>query len=282
MDKKIGKGLEGMFQGMEKITKKKNLESSNFLELEIEKIIENSHQPRTYFDDEELISLSASIKENGVIQPLIVIRRDDGFFELIAGERRLRASKLAGLMTVPVVVKNDIVDEKKSVLALIENIQRADLNPVEISFHMKRMMDEFSLNQEALSKQLGIPRTNISNYLRLVNLPNETIELLKSNLISYGHAKVLLSLKDNDKINELAHRVKDGDWSVAKLTDVIKKLEKTTDSEEEKKIKETPAEIEKIINKLSDNNIKVKYSNKKIVISLDNDEEILNLLNKLV
>lgn len=285
MNSKVGKGLEGMFSGLDNKLKKSNRTAneveSNLVEVDIDSIIANSHQPRTSFEDEELLMLSASIKENGILQPLTVLKIEDNKYELIAGERRLRASKLAGFTTVPVIVKNDVDEEKKSVFALIENIQREDLNPIEISFHLDRMAKNFNLNQGELAQKVGLPRSNVANYLRLVNLPEETQDLLKNKKILFGHAKVLLSLKDEDKINELAEKVAITEMSVAKLSKLIKAID-TPEKEPIKKEDEViPQKVSNFISNLENQKCNVLYKKKKLILSFETEEDLLKLVENL-
>lgn len=285
MNDKVGKGLEGMFAGLDnKLKKNKKSEDiiqSDLIEVDIDSIIANSHQPRTSFEDEELLMLSASIKENGILQPLTVLKIENNKYELIAGERRLRASKLAGFTTVPVIIKNDVDEEKKSVFALIENIQREDLNPIEISFHLDRMAKEFNLNQGELAKKVGLPRSNVANYLRLVNLPEETQELLKNKKILFGHAKVLLSLKDEAKINELAEKVALTEMSVAKLSKLIKATESPEKEPIEKEEEIIPEKVSNFISNLESKNCNVLYKKKKLILSFENEEDLLKLVEEL-
>lgn len=285
MNSKVGKGLEGMFSGLDNKLKKSNRTAneveSNLVEVDIDSIIANSHQPRTSFEDEELLMLSASIKENGILQPLTVLKIEDNKYELIAGERRLRASKLAGFTKVPVIVKNDVDEEKKSVFALIENIQREDLNPIEISFHLDRMAKNFNLNQGELAQKVGLPRSNVANYLRLVNLPEETQDLLKNKKILFGHAKVLLSLKDEDKINELAEKVAITEMSVAKLSKLIKAIDKPEKEPIKKEDEVIPQKVSNFISNLENQKCNVLYKKKKLILSFETEEDLLKLVENL-
>ena len=167
------------------------------INIPISKIVPNPQQPRQHFDDKSLAGLVESIKEHGIIQPLIVAPKGDGY-ELIAGERRWRASNIAGLKTVPVIVR-EASEQKKLELALIENIQRQDLNPIETALAYRKLIDEFNLTQQALAQRLGKARSSIANTLRLLNLPEPIQEALKQGKISEGHAKILVSLEPESK-----------------------------------------------------------------------------------
>ena len=171
-----------------------------FFECTVDNIRASSYQPRSHFDEDDLDELADSIKEHGILQPLIVVRRndsDDSHYELIAGERRFRASKKLGLATVPVVVR-DIEDENKLLeLALIENIQRTDLNPMEEAEAYQKLIDKFQYTQEEAAKKLGKNRSTIANILRLLNLPDFIQQDLIAGTLSEGHARPLLRLGDN-------------------------------------------------------------------------------------
>lgn len=283
-NKDIGKGIDGLFSNIDIKRKKKDSDSktegNGIVEINIDEIVENSHQPRIHFDPDALIQLSASIKENGILQPLTVIKKEDKKYELIAGERRLRASRLAGLTSVPVIIMEEVDQKKKSVLALIENVQREDLNPLEVANSLKKMMDDFNLKHDEIAKKVGIPRSNVSNYIRILNLPEETLELIKIEKLSLGHAKVLLSLKDKDKINELANLVVQKQLSIAKLNKLLKKDEE--ENKEESK-KEESSLSENVIKRASElkENYNLKLTDKKITIAVENEEEILKILDLL-
>jgi len=164
---------------------------------DIDKIIPNPHQPRSYFDPEKLQQLADSIAEKGVIQPLLVVKGSGSRYTLIAGERRLRAARLAGLDDVPVVVMDETGDRERLELALIENIQRHDLNPIEEAQAYSRLMEEFQLTQEEVAKRVGRQRSTITNVLRLLQLPASLQEDVVQGRISEGHARVLLRVKDD-------------------------------------------------------------------------------------
>lgn len=194
--------------------------------VDVDKIVANKAQPRKIFKEKELLELSESIKENGVIQPIIVVERD-GIFEIIAGERRYRASKLAGLTKIPVVVKRAT---KKDVLvmSIIENVQRSDLNCVEEALAYFQLMNEFELTQEEVAKKIGKERSTIANFLRVLKLPKEVIVSLQKDLLSFGHAKVLVSLNDDELIKRLANEVVAKTLSVRELEEIAKKSKKIT------------------------------------------------------
>lgn len=189
--------------------------------ISIEEIKANPNQPRKIFKEKELKELSASIKENGVIQPLVVLKADKGF-ELIAGERRLRAAKLAGIDKVPAIIKR-VTARERMVISIIENVQRSDLNCVEEALAYYQLMNEFDLTQEEVSKRLGKERSTIANFLRILKLPRDVIDMLQKELLSFGHAKVLASEKERERCIRLANQAITEQLSVRELEKLIKK-----------------------------------------------------------
>lgn len=181
-------------------------------EADLESIVPGPMQPRTHFDDASLESLAASIRSHGIVQPLLVRRRENGY-ELIAGERRWRAAKLAGLSRVPVVVK-EVPDESLLEIALIENIQRENLNPIEEAQAYKKLIENVGLTQEALATRVGRDRSYITNYLRLLRLPDDLQQLVKEGRLSTGHARTLLALTHSDLQRRVARQIIDGGLSV--------------------------------------------------------------------
>ncbi len=184
-------------------------------ELAVGEIQPNPNQPRSHFEDVKLGELASSIKADGVIQPLIV-RKVGTAFQLVAGERRLRAAKLAGLARVPVVVQ-DIADEKLLEIALIENIQREDLNPVELAQAFQRMSAELHLNHEEIGRRTGKDRVTITNCIRLLQLPEDLQRLVASKALSPGHARAILKIADEDQQRDLAQRAIRSGWSVRQI-----------------------------------------------------------------
>ena len=198
---------------------------NSFTLIPLSKIIANKDQPRKIFKDRELLELSASIKESGVIQPITVQEAENGKFMIIAGERRFRASKLAGLDDIPAIIKRAT---KKDVLvmAIIENVQRSDLNCVEEALAYYQLMNEFQITQEEVAKKVGKDRSTIANFLRILKLPREVIQMLQKEDLSFGHAKVLASIKDDEKSKRLSRIAVDEKLSVRDLEKLIKSNKK--------------------------------------------------------
>ena len=199
-------------------------------EVELDSIVPGAMQPRTHFDEASLEGLAESIRSHGIVQPLLVRRRGDGY-ELIAGERRWRAARLAGLSKVPVVVK-DVPDDSLLEIALIENIQREDLNPIEEAQAYKKLIETVGLTQEALASRVGRDRSYITNYLRLLRLPDDLQQLVIDGRLSTGHARTILGLDHVDLQRRMARKIIDGGLSV-RATELL--VQKSSDEKPAKK-----------------------------------------------
>lgn len=206
----LGKGLEALLPSS---GSKAPASTGEIQQLEVQYIIPNRYQPRKEFADSDLAELAESIKRNGLLQPVLVRRKGDGFFELIAGERRLRAAKLAGLKSIPAIVRNSS-DEQAMELSLVENLQRKDLNPMEAARAYHRLLHEFGFTQDTVAQRIGKDRSSIANISRLLNLPNEIQKLVESGQISTGHAKVILGLTKMEAQLKLARQIVDSQLSV--------------------------------------------------------------------
>lgn len=214
--KALGRGLGALLSSDRTIDL--GLEPS---EVDLDSIVSGPMQPRTHFDEASLEGLAESIRSHGIVQPLLVRRRDGGY-ELIAGERRWRAAKLAGLSRVPVVVK-EVPDESLLEIALIENIQRENLNPIEEAQAYKKLIETVGLTQEALASRVGRDRSYITNYLRLLRLPEDLQQLVKEGRLSTGHARTLLALTHPDLQRRLARQIIDGGLSVRATEQLVHK-----------------------------------------------------------
>ena len=197
--------------------------NEELLEIEIDQIEPNSLQPRTNFDEEQLENLAQSIRSNGVIQPLLVRRLGEGRYQLVAGERRWRAAQRAGLERIPAVVR-DIPDDKILELALIENIQRQELNPIEEAHAYKRLIESLGLTQEMVAQRVGRDRTFITNYIRLLRLPDDIQRLVEQEKISMGHARALLGVDDPEIQRKVARNIINQSLSVRDTERTIKRI----------------------------------------------------------
>lgn len=218
--KGLGKGLGALLT-----SDTASIESESITMIKLMDIEPNPDQPRTKFDSDAIEELAESIKEHGVISPIIVKESDNSFYRIVAGERRWRAAKMAGLKEVACIIRKDD-DEKLYEISLIENLQRKDLNPCEEALGYKKLMSQFSLTQDELAKKMSKSRSYITNSLRLLNLPEKTLEMLSNGEITTGHAKVLLSLSDDSVIDEFANIVKSEKLSVRELEERIKTASK--------------------------------------------------------
>ncbi len=248
----LGRGLEALLGPMSKQTP--NLDNDETVskfppdpqlqlsknELSIDQIEANPYQPRTVWDEQQLVDLAESIKENGIIQPIIVRKNTDGY-EIIAGERRYRAACLAGLDRVP-VLERKATDDEMLELALVENIHRTDLNPIERAKAYQRFIDTFNLNQTEAAKRLGEDRTVVANHLRILSLPKDIKDMLSDGKLSMGHARAILALPSDDLRRKLANRAMAGRLSVREVERLVRKhLEGK--SEKNPPIKEKEAHI---------------------------------------
>ncbi len=217
-NKGLGKGL-GALLSVDGIPE---TQKDSVVELKINDISPNSDQPRKQFREEALQELADSINENGVIQPIIVSKRGSGY-RIVAGERRWRASRLAGLKVIPAIVR-DLTDQQTMEQALIENIQRQDLNPLEEAFAMDNLMKEHGLTQEALAKKLGKSRPAIANTLRLINIDESLQDFIRNGDLSAGHARALLAITDKDEQKKAADVVMIKELSVRETEEYVKKI----------------------------------------------------------
>ncbi|TMQ30942.1 MAG: ParB/RepB/Spo0J family partition protein [Nitrospirae bacterium] len=205
MEKKaLGRGLDALLPPIKKLASMPELQDVQHLR--VDAIVPNRYQPRQAFPLQGLEELSASLKQSGLLQPILVRRKGDGIYELISGERRWRAAKEAGLETIQSVIRN-CGDEESVILALVENLQRADLNPMEMARAYHRMMNEFGLTQDIIAQRVGCERSSIANVVRLINLPSEIQQLIETNQLSMGHAKVILGLPSQNEQLRVAQLV---------------------------------------------------------------------------
>lgn len=217
----LGKGLDALFADSNALF----ADEAPTQSLKLTEIEPNPDQPRKLFDEDKLMELAASISEHGLIQPILVSPLANGRYQLVAGERRWRASRIAGLVEVPVIVKQLSEKEKKEI-ALIENLQREDLNPIETAYGIQALIEEYGLTQDQAAERVGCSRPAIANSLRLINLPDEVKELTRKGKISAGHARALLAFKDEQKMIEAANFIAKNDVSVREVERMAKRSDK--------------------------------------------------------
>ena len=280
-NKRLGKGLEQLFSN-ERIDFN-NLEediiretsSKDIVEISLDDIRSNPYQPRKVFDEEALKELSDSIKEHGVVQPIIVKKSIKGY-ELVAGERRTKAAKLAGLSTIPAIIR-DFNDEEMMEIALIENIQRENLNPIEEALAFENIIKSTGLTQDEIASKFGKSRSYITNMLGLLKLPDETKKLVEDGKLSASHARTLSKMDDEDKIIKMANDIVKYNLNVRDVEDLTRKV-KTPASK--KNVPTTYKIFEDIMTEKI--GTKVKINNKKIEIPFDSEkdlERILEIIN---
>lgn len=273
----LGRGLDAIFELEGRSTPAKSQSVSTMEEIAVELISPNPKQPRTHFDEDALEELANSIKTLGVIQPVTVKRATDGRYTIISGERRLRASQMAGLTSIPAYVR-EVDDQNLHEMALVENIQRQDLNALEVAISLQRLMDECALTQDMLSERVGKKRSTIANYMRLLKLPNEVQAAVQQEYISMGHAKAIASAPDEHQIAVLKRTLKKN-LSVRQTEDMVRRLgdgtTKTVTADEE--FPESYSRLVEHLERLFTQNISIKKGRGgggKIVIAFDGDNDI--------
>jgi ParB family chromosome partitioning protein len=280
----LGRGLSALLPGAVE-------EGSGLLEIPVEAIAPNPRQPRTSFEDEGLESLARSIQEVGVLQPIVVRKVGNGF-ELIAGERRLRAAKLAGLATVPAVIRES--DDTESLReALIENIHREDLNPIELAEAFRELLDELGLRQETLAERLGMSRSHIANTIRLLQLPADVQQLVAGGRIQAGHGRTLLSLGDPEAQRTLATRIAAEDLSVREVEELVRNYleHPATHAEASQTLSAVPeprenplAEVEEILSEQLATRVTIQMGRRrgKIVIEFGSADDLDRIVSEVV
>ncbi|MCE5172481.1 ParB/RepB/Spo0J family partition protein [Paenibacillus profundus] len=218
MSKRLGRGLDALIPSLSVN------DDDKVVEVSLQQLRPNPYQPRKNFDEQSIQELAESIKQHGVIQPIIVRSVLKGY-EIIAGERRFRASQLLGQATIPAVVRN-FSDQQVMEIALIENLQRENLNAIELALAYQALMDQFALTQEELSVKVGKSRSHIANFLRLLQLPEEVKEYVSRGTLSMGHARAIVGVKDPVKVKQLAKSAISQEWSVRQLEEAIQQLHK--------------------------------------------------------
>lgn len=290
----LGRGLDALISDTNYIqqNKKQRGEQQNasslvsIAEIEIDKIVPNPFQPRSEFNLEAIEELSQSIKLLGLIQPITVRSTGDGMYQIISGERRFRASRLAGLKTIPAYIKQ-ADDNGMLEMAIVENIQREDLDAIEVAVSFQRLIEECNLTQEAMAERVGKKRATVTNYLRLLKLPAEIQFAIRAKKITMGHAKSLLGVENPKMQLKLANQIIEQDLSVRQVEAKVQNLNKEKKAKKEKDIIELPENYFKVIETLGkyfNNNISVKRSDKgsgELVIRFASDKEMDDFLSAL-
>lgn len=281
----LGRGLGALIDDVDDVQTRVETDFSN--EIEISKIEANPYQPRTKFDEEALNELAQSIKELGIVQPITVRKINNNSYQLIAGERRFRAAKIAGLTKIPAYIRL-AEDDKMLELALVENIQREDLDSIEIAISYQRLIDECKLTQESLSDRVGKKRSTISNYLRLLKLPAEIQKGIREKRVLMGHARALVNIDDPKTQLEIFQLTVANDFSVRKVEELVRSVnngipEKPTPT----KAPSLPKEYESLKDHLSkhfNSKVDLKRANNgkgKIIIPFKSDDDLERILGVL-
>ena len=291
----LGRGLDsigdGKGKGLDALINTKDVEtegSSNLSEIAIEKISSNPNQPRREFDEEALAELANSIREIGIITPITLRQTTDGKYQIIAGERRWRAAKAAGLTAIPAYIRT-VEDEGVMEMALVENIQREDLNAIEIALAYQHMADTIGMTQERISERVGKSRTSVTNFMRLLKLPAQIQMALKNHEIDMGHARALLAIDSPSAQIKLFKDIQKNNYSVRKVEELVKIIKEGADLQTAKKTADQkarlPEEFNALRKKLSDlfrTKIQMTYNPKgkgKISIGFDSPEELEQIMN---
>ena len=265
----LGRGISALLPGSELV--------EDFSMIDIELIEPNPYQPRKRFSEEELKELAISIEKNGVLQPIIVRQRKDGKYEIVAGERRWRAARIAGLEKIPAIIK-DLEDSEVLQIALIENLQRQDLDPIEEALAYRDLMDRFGFTQNEIADMVGKDRATVTNRLRLLNLSPGVIDALRKGLITEGHARVLLRIDDPQEQERICQMVIENNLSVRQLERMIAPKERKKTSDEE-----WVSEVSRRMFERAGLRGQIKASSRKVKVILDfkNKEELEEFLRRI-
>ena len=271
----LGRGLDSIF-----LTGDQQISDASASSIKLSDIDVDPHQPRKTFETQSLEQLSRSIAEHGVLQPIVLMPNGSGRYSIIAGERRFRRARMAGLTEIPAIVK-DVSTQSAKEIALIENLQREDLDPVEVALGYKSLMESFNLTQDEISKKLSIPRSSIANSLRILNLPDEILQLVKEGKISLGHAKVILSLEESAKQIELAQLTADKQLSVRQCELLAKQMQKDPTPPKRRNIPTIVKEVEIALSEMHGTPVKITYKDGKgsLNITFNSQEQLLELAN---
>lgn len=297
MNKKrgLGKGLSALLSAMED---EKGLQpqaeaglqvSAPTVFVHLDLIDPNPDQPRTDFDEESLQELAESIRALGIIQPITLRRKEDGRYQIISGERRFRASRLAGLSEIPAFVRS-AGDSEVLEMALVENIQREDLNPLDVALSLKRLQDEFSLTQEQLARRIGKQRSTLANFVRLLKLPPEIQKGLRDKSITMGHARALINIPDEAQQLRMYHKILKEDLSVRKVEEVVRNISHGSEAPKERSTSpktDPPPFYPEYLEKLTDffgANVEIRKTKKggaQVVVTFNSEEDMTAFLDRM-
>lgn len=277
----LGKGLDALFAD----NSVEELSQNSAVKLKLTQIEPNREQPRKHFDEEALADLAESIQLHGVIQPLLVRPMSDGSYQLVAGERRWRASRLAGLTEVPVVIR-ELSDTETMELALIENLQREDLNPIEEAEGLQVLIETYGMTQEEAAKSVGCSRPSITNALRLLKLPREVREMTREGKISAGHARALLAFQDEQKLIETAKLIEEKEITVREIEKMAKSKEKIDNSRQSQQLKRRDSyydEVELALSNTLGRKVRVITGKEKGTLEIEfySKEDLAAIANKI-
>ncbi len=279
----LGRGLGALIEGVEKEVLEKKVEANT--QIPVELIDSNPFQPRTRFDEESLEELAASIRQLGIVQPLTVRETGNGRYQLIAGERRLRAAKIAGLTHIPAFIRT-ADDQGMLEMALVENIQREDLDAIEVAISYSRLVEECRLTQEQLSERVGKQRSTVANYLRLLKLPAEIQLGIKNKQITMGHARTLINIEDPKQQINVFYKIIDEDLSVRAAEELVRTLQAGSLKDpvkavRKKKLNEDFKQLSSHLEKIFASKVTFRINEKgrgKIVIQFDSPDEMERIL----
>lgn len=273
-DFKLGRGLSSLIPSKFETP---GVKGEQIVSLPVQDITPNPHQPRSFFQDDQINELVESIREHGILQPLIVTQSKAGY-QLIAGERRLRAAKKLGLKVVPAIIRR-ASEQQKLELAIVENVQRADLNPIERALGFKKLMNEFQLKQEDIALKVGQKRSTIANALRLLSLPEDIIQNIREGRITEGHAKVLLSLASEDLMRQMLKKILLHNMSVRETEEAVRgKRKSKTSNVRNERVLALEQRLQRALNtKVSIQGIKIG----KIVIDYYSPEELDDIISRI-
>jgi len=279
----LGRGLGALIEGVEKEVLERKVEANQ--DISVDSIDGNPFQPRTTFDEQTMEELAASIRKLGIVQPLTVREIGGGRYQLIAGERRLRAARVAGLTHVPAYIRT-ADDQAMLELALVENIQREDLDAVEVAISFQRLIEECKLTQEQLSERVGKQRSTVTNYLRLLKLPAEIQLGIRNKHLTMGHARTLVNIEDPKKQIEIYYKIIEGELSVRQAEELVRRLQsaKTKDplkQEKKQKLNQDFSQLTEHLNRIFavDVNFRINEQGKgKIVIPFESPDEMERIL----